>query len=538
MSLLRAHIFWVLAIFCLQCPLYAGVTVISQDTESMVIHFDLEGSEFKETLYENRKYLVLSAPGWEKTMEEGAPQLPVFNIPLYIPDNGSLKTEILEENYREATRLPHDLAFKFERDLHNGRSNPVKRSAAAYLNVYGKDLVKKSEEGFAGSEKLIFLELNPVFYNAVSREVRLLDRARVRIRWNSRSHKSAGLARYIAWNSAALPENIARDSKTDLIIAHVSHEQTLKRYINFKKTVGRKIREYYVDKKSSANIKAIIEKEYAASPPPNNTFLVGNINQIPSWKGSGDNTWSDFKYSTLGTDEIPDLALGRVPAGTAEELLNWVDKSITRELEEKNLDEILLTAGRDTSMGCPANVTKVGEKIKQAGPDIKITKKYRTEVSTEEVIQGYNSNPNIIIYDGHGDRTSMFEIPLSISGLSQLKNNVYPLIFDIACLNANWTNSGPSPRNFAESILLASKSGAAGIMASGGSGYGHEFFRTIGEIMAKSRQNLATDPKMNEVGNIILAAKIRHSKQDRTYWNYYGDPANSVWESTLRPATL
>src|SRR5690606_375802 len=141
------------------------------------------------------------------------------------------------------------------------------------------------------------------------------------------------------------------------------------------------------------------------------------------------------------------------------ELQAWISKTIARETESRNYDDVLLTAGRDVSLGCPANVTRVGERIRPAGADVNIIRRYRSDgTSTSEVIAAYNSTPNIIVYDGHGDRQGMQEIPLVISNLSRLTNDSYPIIFDIACLNANW-GSGARVRNFAEMILLMPEAG-------------------------------------------------------------------------------
>jgi len=125
----------------------------------------------------------------------------------------------------------------------------------------------------------------------------------------------------------------------------------------------------------------------------------------------------------------------------------------------------------------------------------------------------------------------MTEIPLLMTTLNELSNSVFSIVLDIACLNANWSSSA-SWRNFAASVLFEERRGVAGIMASGGSGDGHAFFQSIGKIMSEARKNLSSDTQMNEIGQVILAAKIIHGAQDRSFWNYYGDPASSVWEST------
>ena len=50
--------------------------------------------------------------------------------------------------------------------------------------------------------------------------------------------------------------------------------------------------------------------------------------------------------------------------------------------------------------------------------------------------------------------------------------------------------------------------------------------------MSLARKNLTTDPLSNQIALIIQLAKVKGDEEDRTYWNYYGDPATSVWEST------
>lgn len=51
--------------------------------------------------------------------------------------------------------------------------------------------------------------------------------------------------------------------------------------------------------------------------------------------------------------------------------------------------------------------------------------------------------------------------------------------------------------------------------------------------MGKAQSITKADPKMNQIGQVILAAKIKHGTQDRTYWNYYGDPISRIWEPTV-----
>ena len=224
-------------------------------------------------------------------------------------------------------------------------------------------------------------------------------------------------------------------------------------------------------------VKNIIRNAYA-SEAVTNTLLVGSIDQIPSYRRSG--IWTDLDYTLLDGGSVPDLAMGRLPARTPEELQNMITKLIRRAEEPRNRESFLLTAGRDASLGCPANVDRIGRILEDNRSDVEITKLYRLNGATqEEIIAAYNDNPNIVVYDGHGNQDGMTEIPFLMAHLDRLTNDTYPIILDIACLNAHWPSNGAARRNFAESILAYPERGAAGIVAAGGNSGGHSFFRDM-----------------------------------------------------------
>mgnify|MGYP003393499982 CR=1 FL=1 len=522
----------------------ADVRLLEESGEKLVLRMEVPNAELQRVKLKGRNYVTYSLNGFKKTAEPGSPEVPFTKVQLLVPTGMAPVLEVKNRTESQAEYLPWDVAVLSRLPAHDGRGRTVAKELTAYRKVYGVVAVEIEDVSYAGNEKIATLVFWPVRYDARRRMVQRVQLLDVEVSFKPMETQEIppvaglplGIAKYFVLNHSQFQKEITVNNKVDLVIAHASHQAALKRYIDFKKSRGRTVRDYYVGGVTAitaSEVKQIIAAEYRKAEPPNNTLFIGNVDQIPAFYESNQGSVSDFKYQLLDAGEVPDLSLGRVPAHNALELNSFIDKAIQREEGMHKVGEVLLTAGRDTSMGCPANVTLVGQKLKAAGADVNVTQKYMTQVSSQAVFDAYNQNPNIAVYDGHGDHTGMLEIPLKISNLNVLTNKVHPIILDIACLNANWSSSGASRRNFAEMILLQPNAGSSGIMASGGSGWGHEFFVTIGATMAKSRQNLQNDSIMNEIGRIIMVAKVAHGQQDRSFWNYYGDPASSVWESTM-----
>jgi len=528
---------WIL-VFGLSASSFASLTVVQENDSGVELELKTEQPEISTVFIQKKRYSRLNAVGLKNSLPPGYPEVPSLSELIWIP-KGKSPVLTYEASKIQRLALESDLSYLENRMDHCSPNKPIQRNAKAYRKVYGNIPVEMEEVGHVASDRLVRIRLWPFKYEAALRKLSFVPHLKVKLSFVEEKNSAQGVlsnhrnsvVQYLVANRKSIPLYKQSDSgKVDLVISHTQYQNALGRYLDFKRAQGREVREVYLEGKSNLEIREILKSAYSLENPPSSTLLVGNIDQIPSWRGSGDNRWTDFPYTTLDGDNLPDISLGRLPVHSDSELNAFIDKAISREKDSKPREEVLLTAGRDQSLGCPANVTKVGQKLKLGAPETTVIQKYKTEVSTEEVITAYNQNPSIVVYDGHGNRQGMTEIPLLISSLNKLNNSTYPLLLDIACLNANW-GGGASPRNFAESILLAEKRGVAGILASGGSGYGHDFFQTIGELIGKSQQAASSDPKMNQIGQVILAAKVKHGSQDRTYWNYYGDPSSSIWDS-------
>jgi hypothetical protein len=526
------------------------ISVLSQSDNDVIAVMKADKLHLSAVQIDGEQYWRARIAGFETRSGKGAPEIPHVTVRVKVPRNAEIKYRILDQYRNEGIKLSGDLSFESRLPIHGGDELFAKRDDNAYRIEYAMSPISIEEVSYSANEKIAVIKFMPLYYDASRSYVQLTKYLKVHFYFQYVKNPTDGeapvsgsgpgpLSRFYINKSDSSDNNpvTQRQRPIDLIIAADVHRTALARYLDFKRSIGRQVIDKYVSGQSASQIKDMIAQAYQSPNPPSTTMLVGHIGQIPSFRGSGDNSWTDWNYTLLDPGTQPDVALGRVPAHSADELNIFIDKAIARETGKRNVDQILLTSGKDSGMRCSENASEVGRAIASGNNNINMTHHSKLHgASQSTVIEGYNSNPNFIVYDGHGYQQGMTEIPLLIRDLDKLRNTSYPIILDIACLNANWS-AGEKARNFAESILFSKSGGAAGILASGGSGYGHNFFRDIGKIMAATRNSKGS--RNNEIGHLILSAKSNTSSiEDKSYWNYYGDPASSVWESNIDPSIV
>ena len=260
----------------------------------------------------------------------------------------------------------------------------------------------------------------------------------------SHDRESYSIYKSLVLNPGGLAKPSSKGAKKiHLILTHEKYTAGLERLLQFKKTLGHEVRLETLNQPDTAVVKALIKKNYQSAEPPTDTLIVGSIDDIPSFRSSG--FWSDYPYSLLDNGDFPDISLGRFPVKDTNQLGRVIDKVIARETQTRDKSNFLVTSGYEVDW-CQENLKYIMNRIfSKSDIPIRVTKLYASDgAHTSQVVDGYNSNPNIIIYDGHGDQDSMSEIPLRTSDFSKFTNTVNPLLFDIACLNSYWPSSGAS----------------------------------------------------------------------------------------------
>lgn len=161
---------------------------------------------------------------------------------------------------------------------------------------------------------------------------------------------------------------------------------------------------------------------------------------------------------TLNNDKIdflPDVAVGRIPASTEEELTRYVDKAIRYELSTRPNDVWFKkaityqgTIGNDWTIG------QVDSALTAKGFSV-VTRwwagdlaNYSAAARPQEVIKGFNGGAGFINYiGGHGDSNCWSCIGFCGSGTAQTamtNSGMLPIVFSPACFTGRFTYTPPA----------------------------------------------------------------------------------------------
>ncbi len=282
-----------------------------------------------------------------------------------------------------------------------------------------------------------------------------------------------------------------------------------------------------------------------ARPSPRYVLLVGDSSYDPRhfMAGSGPSPlpalWTKTSYlwtasdpllaAVNGEDALPDLAIGRLPAATADEVLVLVDK---------------LVAWEDSGQGFTGPATLVADNPDAAGDfeadaqDIAASfLRGRSEVlrlgelgaETRPRIQGaLDSGLSFLSYVGHGGAAvwASENVWNSWDAASLLAQSRQPLLVTLNCLNGYFV--APAFDSLTESLVKAEGRGAIAAFSPSGlslDGPAHQLHRAlVGEITGGTHARL---------GDVVLAAQAAYAQTGLmpelvSVYHLFGDPAMPI----------
>lgn len=250
------------------------------------------------------------------------------------------------------------------------------------------------------------------------------------------------------------------------------------------------------------------------------TFLVDTV--------YGGQTATDVDFVQFNDDPWPDAALGRLPAQSAPQVKNYVDKAIRYEQNlSQSPEEIAVRAiadGQEASFAVDA-----GEFLKLF-PEHISTELYSPSAgapaSNEEVRKIFRDGSSIIAYFGHGsvnmwgkDRLFTVEDVAALEDQEQ-----FTIVLNLTCLTGLFTH--PKVESLAEALLWKENAGAVAVLAP--SSLTLPFDQTF--LSAPLAQALAGESG-STLGEIHLAARRQipvennGSRDVMLTFMLFGDPA-------------
>ena len=248
-----------------------------------------------------------------------------------------------------------------------------------------------------------------------------------RVFLNYTSSKSPGTSRY-------------------LIITAPAYESGLTSLVNEKTGIGYIVSVVNTTVTGTTNtaIKTYIQTQYDnIATRPEFVLLVGDVDVIPEWIGTGeDNPHTDLNYMLLdGNDAFADVFLGRFPVQNLTQLSNMITKTIYMEKAIAYLPKNNIFCSSTDNW----DLTEATHNFVIDGffiPARYINSKlytYTYNATTDQLINEINTNHTFLIYSGHGSTVAWQDgPPLNQSQVNTLTNTVFPYTYSFACLTGSY----------------------------------------------------------------------------------------------------
>jgi len=341
-----------------------------------------------------------------------------------------------------------------------------------------------------------------------------------------------------------------------LMIAHVSLLDALKPLADYHRAQGLKVvvvdiehiyNEFNNGIVSPFAIRDFIRhsSEHRDAPAPRHVLLAGDAswdvrgadasrNLLPSMlvQAGDELAASDNGFVAIhGDDDLPDLAIGRIPAADEAELTAVVQKLLAyaqSDIAEPWHQQAALVADASDDFQRISNHLATG----LAADGLTINTIYPGVVSDtalqdqQELIQAFDSGQLLVHFLGHGGRFVWRTGPLdyrnasdlfSVADLERLQNgHRLPLVLSMTCSSGPFDH--PQASSIAEAFLLLPGNGAMGVLAASWRVPASQSFSTL--LLDELLQ-----PGLS-IGEAILKAKQKEPNLALVEsYNFFGDPA-------------
>ena len=455
-------------------PLRPTVTC-SQREGDILVRFFLNGYSTRQVTTPRGSACVITAPKMVSLLEEGAPDLPMYAIPVAIGDKDEMEIIIEGSKYEEL----QGVEIAPSKGNLSREVNP-EEVPYPYGEVYAKDAFYPSRQ--AGLDHPYILRdvrgqnilVYPFSYNPVTKVLRVYNemtlrmhktgengenpkkvrKATVKIAPATEAQYAQRFVNYADYRDNTAKYNFVSDEGTTMVICADAYVEAMQPYVDWKKQSGRPTVLYRLSEAGGNNyeaIKAFILSHYN-DPAENLCFvlLVGDYAQLTPRAMNGG--CSDIWFGQLeGNDYYPEVFVGRFSAESIEDVEHQVAKVIYYERDMPADAEWL---GKGIGIGSTEGQGSghYGESDCQHIDYIRDTLLHYTydEVSQHHagvgvgtnaamLTENFNAGAGICNYCNHGSTTGWYVGSFSNSHVNALTNDYkWPFIWSTACLNGKF----------------------------------------------------------------------------------------------------
>jgi hypothetical protein len=270
------------------------------------------------------------------------------------------------------------------------------------------------------------------------------------------------------------------------------------------------------------------------NPQPRFVLLVGDASYDPrNYLGFGEfdlvpTKFVDTEYLTTASDDwfvdfnddgLPEMAVGRLPAESAEEAATVVSKIIAYEGVAGLMYEALVVSDANDSIDFEGASADAAAELLEVSLEVTEIFRGRSATARTDLLNLLNQGQLLVNYVGHGSTQTWNGNLLTSLDARTLTNSPYlPFLVSMTCLNGFFQD--PYSESMAEAFLKAEQGGAVAVWASSG--------LTLPEeqaVMNLELIQLVSSGHGLTIGQAVMRAKQTVNNQDiRRTWILFGDP--------------
>lgn len=549
-------------------------------TNTYQLSFEMEKWSSKPISIGGTTYQTIQFDAVNATEKKGWAELPYVTASICINDQKPFEVNIVSSKYKDFI-LNHQLLPSrgvIYRDQDPSKIAYEVDPASIVNEMYPENLFSVEGPYIIRDVRGISVQFYPFQYNAATQTLRVYENITVEVTelegvgenpLNQKgklfnSYHNMYKSMFLNYGNEKDPLPIVNEYGDILIVTTARDEATLEPYIQWKKEKGFNVEMLVVA--TGTNIVApsnnLVKAAYENNPNIMFVQVVGDWADVKCNQGGGANAPMDPMIGcVIGTDNFPDIAVGRFSCSNATQLTTQINKTINYEKTPDNSDWYSGSMHIASNEGSGSGDD--GESDIQHEENIwnyrlhldTYTTQYKHYqgqggTSTSDVANSLTSGVSIANYTGHGSMTSWVTTGFSNSNINALTNGTkLPFIFSVACNNGDFHNGVC----FAEAWLQKENGGAiAAVMASISQPWvppmvGQDYFNDIltggYDYTTNPGSGTSTEERRTIFGNIhvnglnLMLQESQSSNLTTTQtWNLFGDASFQI--RTAQPEQL
>jgi hypothetical protein len=442
------------------------------------IKLTINDFSFETVNFDGVDFTQIAYPAGVTTTDAGFAELPFVNANVQIDPLKNIRFEMIENQYTDYT-LDFPLVPSRGIIYRNQDPGQIPYFIAPESLVdafYPDQLADITSPYIIKDVRGVSVYVYPFRYNAVQQTLRVYNSVTVQLIDDDSSPvnpliKTSG--RYFRemeamYQSVFINYETTADNPTIgeagdiLVITTARDEAAIQSYIDWKREKGHGVQKEVVA--TGTNVKSLIQQRYNQNNNILYVQLVGDWADIKSDVGGGASAPLDPKLGcVVGTDNFPDIAIGRFSANNPAQVTVQVNKTINYEKNPTGnwYDKAIGIASNEG----PGDDGEYDYQHLNVIWNYKLdpftynshTPIYAPNANSTMVRNAINAGAAIINYTGHGSMNSWGTSGFSNNQINQLTNgDMLPFIFSVACVNGAF-HSGEC---FAEAWMKKENGGA------------------------------------------------------------------------------